>query len=121
MKKKHILYILCLCTLLPLTSCTTSRTSAMDDLRDLRNEIRDNGIDYTLSDWNKAANKYGKIQNKLAKHSYSNEEQREIGVLKGECMSYFAKSITTNVAGKMSNVGSQLKGLLEGLKRGWYE
>lgn len=119
--KKNILYILCFITLFAATSCTTSRTAAIDDLRDLRNEIRDNGTDYTLHDWNKAANKYGKIQNKLARHTYSNREQEEIGELKGECMSYFAKSVATNFAGSMSRVGSHLKGLLEGLKKGWYE
>lgn len=119
--KKNILYILCLCAFLVTTSCSTSRTAAIDDLRELRNDIRDNGTDYTLHDWNKAANKYGKIQNKLARHSYSNYEQQEIGELKGECMSYFARSVATNVAGKMSKVGSHLRGILEGLKKGWNE
>ncbi len=121
MRKSTITLLLCLCALCMLPSCQSSRMAAVEDLRDLRNDIRDEGIDYGILDWRHAIKKYKKIEKRLAKHNYTDEEQKEIGELKGECYSYFAKSVAGNVAGKVANVSNQLKGIVDGMKKAWNE
>lgn len=113
--KKITLILISALTLL-LSSCST-RTSALADLRSLTNDIRTYGAEYTLSDWKKVKHEYDKIQDRLLRYDYTPSERQEIGDLKGQCVKYFAKGIVTNAAGQIIGVSSEIKGILEGLKK----
>jgi len=114
MKKAFIISISALALLL--SSCST-RTSAISDLRALTSDIRNYGADYTISDWKKVKNEYDKIQDRLSRYDYSAAEREEIGDLKGQCVKYFAKGIVTNAAGQIIGISSEIKGILNGLKK----
>ena len=115
MMKKYIT-ILVMALVLGFSSCST-KGSAISDLRNLRNDIVDNGYRYEIDDWRDAANRYKKIDEKLKKHAndYTYEESREIGKLKGECVAGFANGVKQNVGDKANN----LRGFIEGLVGGF--
>lgn len=114
MKKTIILTISALTLLL--SSCST-RQSAIADLRSLTSDIRTYGAEYTIRDWTKVKNEFEKIQGRLLKYDYTPAERAEIGELKGQCVKYFAQGVVTNAAGKIIGISSEIKGILEGLKK----
>lgn len=113
--KKFILIPLAALAML-VSSCST-KTSAISDLRSLAYDIRDYGSEYTLSDWKKVKSEYDKIDSRLRQYDYSPAQREEIGELKGQCLKYFAKGLVTNAAGQIIGISSEIKGILEGLKK----
>lgn len=99
-----------------LASCSP-RTSALNDLRSLTNDIRNYGAEYTVKDWTKVKNEFDKINERLAHYDYTPAQREEIGDLKGQCVKYFAKGVVTNAAGKIIGISSEIKGILQGLKK----
>lgn len=113
--KKYILPLVAI-FLLTLSSCST-RTSAISDLRSLTYDIRSYGSEYTLGDWKRVKNEYDKITDRMSRYEYTPAQREEIGELKGQCLKYFAKGIVTNAAGQIIGISSEIKGILEGLKK----
>lgn len=115
MKTKLLLVIACVG--LVFTSCST-KTSAINDLRSLQRNIEMKGETYTVEDWEKAKDKFEKINKQIEKNidKYTAEEYEEIGRLEGQCVSSFAKSVVSNVKNKVTNAASALKGLIDGIK-----
>lgn len=114
MKKAFLISLSALALLL--SSCSP-RTSAISDLRSLTNDIRNYGSEYTIRDWTKVKNEFEKIQSRIQKYDYTPAERAEIGELKGQCVKYFAKGVITNAAGQIIGISSEIKGILEGLKK----
>lgn len=102
--------------LLMLTSCST-KTSALADLRSLTDDIRLYGAEYTIKDWTKVKNQFEKVSDRLTRYDYTPAERQEIGELKGQCVKYFAQGIITNAAGKVIGISSEIKGILDALKK----
>lgn len=113
--KKLLLISLSALALL-LSSCST-KTSAISDLRSLTNDIRTYGSEYTIRDWTKVKNEFEKIQGRIQKYDYTPAERAEIGELKGQCVKYFAQGVITNAAGQIIGISSEIKGILQGLKK----
>ncbi len=100
-----------------LVSCKSSKQAAMEDLRGLTSEIRQNANDYNFSEWLKQQQKYQKIENRLQKHEYTAEESREIGELKGECLGYFAKGVLGKTTNKVMDAANQIQGIIDGIQK----
>lgn len=102
-----------------LTSCSTSQT-ALGDLRDLSNRIEADGASYGINDWKQTAEKYYKIDKKIANYAaegkYSNEESQEIGRLQSKCIKGFTKGVAENVGTKALNIVNFIKGIIDGAK-----
>lgn len=113
---KKILVISISVLALMLSSCST-KTSALSDLRNLTYDIRNYGSEYTLRDWQKVKNEYDKVSERLSRYDYTPAQREEIGELKGQCVKYFAKGLVTNAAGQVIGISSELKGILEGLRK----
>ena len=114
MKIKNL--ILCSVMGLVLTSCATKQ-SAISQLEDFTYELRDNSRNYDVEDWQKAGKKFLKIRKNVSKHEfdYTAEEKTRIGRLEGECARYMAKGAKEGFFDKLQNIGSEIKGILEGI------
>ena len=109
---KKIYLILTCAACMAFCSCHSSKDAALNDLRKFRTELAQNGDTYTVKDWEKAADKYQKINQKLMKYQYNNSEMEEIGRIHGQC----AQSFTSALANKVTGIGSFLKGLYDSFK-----
>lgn len=114
---KNTLVILSLMACMALASCNTKQ-SAINDLRNFRNEIVQNGSKYSVSDWIKAKERYDKVSEKLDKHrdKFTYEESRQIGQLKGECIATFGKNVIENIGNKALNAKGEIEGIVDGVK-----
>ena len=79
---KHLNYSLLVCAVgaMMLCSCNT-RQAAINNLRSFNTELQAEANFYDLGDWKKAGKRYVRINKKLLKHSYNQEEMAEIGRL----------------------------------------
>lgn len=114
MKIKNL--ILCGAMGLTLASCSTKQ-SAINKLEDFSYELRDHSRYYDVNDWKKAGKKFVSIREKINKHEfdYTPEEKAKIGRLEGECAKYMAKGAKEGVFDKLKDIGSEIKGFLDGL------
>ena len=99
-----------------LASCSTKQ-SAISQLEDFSYELRDHSRYYDTKDWEKAGKRFVNIREKISKHEfdYTAEEKAKIGRLEGECAKYMAKGAKEGVFDKLKNIGSEIKGILEGI------
>lgn len=114
--KKNILLTLVSVMLLFLGSCQ-SNSSRIDELKDLVEEINENGKDYSAEQWKKAEEKFTRILDKI--NSYDNlsqEELEEVAKLQGK----YAAAVFTNsgkaIIEQMEKAGAALDGFLEGIQ-----
>lgn len=118
--KKHITRTFCtivavIAMVAMMQSCAT-KEKALSQLRDLSSEIQYNGVNYTVGEWQNVAEKYWKLNKKVAKYKLTAEESREVGELNGKCLGYFVSGVGANVLGRVGNAAKGINGLLEGLK-----
>ena len=108
--------ILCGALGLAMMSCSTKQ-SAINQLEDFSYELRDHSRYYDADEWEKAGKKFVNIRKKISKHEfdYTPEEKAKIGRLEGECAKYMAKGAKEGVFDKLKDIGSEIKGFLEGL------
>ena len=114
MKIKH--FIICGVMLLTLTACSTKQ-SAINQLEDFSYELRDNSRNYDADDWERAGKKFVKIRKNVNKHEfdYTAEEKTKIGRLEANCVKYMAKGAKDGVFDKLKNIGSEIKGIIQGI------
>ncbi len=96
------------------TSCTTKQ-SALNQMQNLANDIRDNGSYYTVKDWESAVEDFWSIRKKIAKYDYTPAERKQIGELESQCARYMAKGIKDGAVNGIMGVASEIKGILDGL------
>ena len=101
---------------LVMASCSTKQ-SAISQLEDFSYELRDHSRYYNTNDWEKAGKKFVNIREKISKHEfdYTAEEKAKIGRLEGECAKHMVKGAKEGVFDKLKNIGSEIKGILEGI------
>ena len=114
MKIKHI--VICGAMLLAFTACSTKQ-SAINQLEDFSYELRDNSRNYDADDWERAGKKFVKIRKNVNKHEfdYTAEEKTKIGRLEANCVKYMAKGAKDGVFDKLKNIGSEIKGIIQGI------
>lgn len=114
MKVKN--WIICGTLALVMASCSTKQ-SAINDLENFSYELRDHSRYYDSQDWEKAGKKFVKIRKNVNKHEfdYTAEEKAKIGKLEGDCARYMARGAKEGVFDKLKNIGSEIKGILEGI------
>lgn len=116
MNKK--LFFVALMSVALLSSCSTERR-ALHQMRNLTETIETRGDRYEKEDWEKAYEKYKKIDEKIDNSKLTQEQAKEYGELKGRAVAAFAKSKVEKVVngiGKYINQGlGILKGIFEGI------
>ena len=108
--------ILCGVMVLTMTACSTKQ-SALNQLEDFSYELRDHSRDYDIDDWERAGKKFVKIREKINKHEfdYTAAEKSKIGRLEADCVKYMAKGAKDGVFDKLKNIGSEIKGVIQGI------
>ena len=110
MNKSVLSLLLALSIAFDFTSCSTKQ-GAISKLEKFSFELRDNAQYYTLNDWEKAAEDFSKIRKRISRHNYTPDERQRIGELEGKCISYAYQG----VKGRITGLGNELNGILQGL------
>jgi hypothetical protein len=105
MKKILIICMLAIATL-SVQSCATRRTP-INDLASLVNKVEKNGMDYTLTDWDKVIKQCARIESEMQKYDYTAKENEEIGSLKGRLAAIVTKDILTFSIKKTTSLKDQ--------------
>lgn len=113
MKHTIMIFAAALC----LMSCATGKRSALNDMRDLTQEISENAMTYNFKDWQKKQREFHKIDQRMQKHTYTPEEQHEINEMKGECLGYFAKGVLGKATNKITQTANQLQEIVDGIQK----
>jgi len=114
MKIKNLIF--CCVLGVMLMSCATKQ-SAINQLEYFSYELRDNSRNYDVEDWQKAGKKFVKIRKNINKHEldFTAGEKEKIGRLEGNCARYMAKGVKDGFFDKLQNIGSEIKGILDGI------
>jgi crotonobetainyl-CoA:carnitine CoA-transferase CaiB-like acyl-CoA transferase len=108
--------ILCCLWLLPtLISCQSKEERALQDLKELRTEIKEHSAQYTMDDWQKVADDFSALCARLDELELSAAEQKEMNQVKGEIVGYAAQSACQNAAGLLQDVSDQISSFSDGL------
>ena len=113
-KSKMASMVLVMVAMMFLSSCQTKQ-SALTQLENFSYELRDNGEYYNIDDWKKTGYQFQKIRNNLSKHDYTPAERKKIGQLEGQCAGYFATGVKKKVTNGLLGIGSEIKGMIEGI------
>ena len=97
-----------------LTACSTKQ-SAINQLENFSYELRDHSRDYDTDEWERAGKKFVSIRDRIHKHEfdYTASEKTKIGRL--DCVKYMAKGAKDGVFDKLKNIGSEIKGVIQGI------
>ena len=100
-------------------SCN-SKQDAISRLETLYEELQQNGDDYTADDWDAVITEMNDIDNFIKQYQsdYSEEEIKEIGRLKGLCLTQITKYSVHSFKDKLNNVMKEAEGIFEGFTEG---
>lgn len=113
---KKLLSLILLGVLLMCTSCISGKYSAVNQLRNLSDDMVANYSYYDYQDWAKAKAKYERINDRISQYRYTADEKSEIGQLQGTCMGIFAKGAVEGVVDRVTGVVNQVTGIVKGVK-----
>ena len=98
------------------TSCST-KMHAVNQLERFSYELRDHSANYSVREWEEAAERFVEIRKEISKHEldYTPEQKARIGELEGKCAGYMAKGMKQGFFEKVTGVAREIKGILKGL------
>ena len=111
--KTKIITFLFLCSLM-MVACATREERQIKSLQRFTVELKTNSDRYTDEQWQQAINEYEQITESLKVGRYTDEERREIGKLKGQCLAIFAQYAIGAYERELQGATNELEGALEG-------
>ena len=112
MKLKSII-VLILCSLL-LAACATQEERRVKSLQKFTADLQKNSDKYSDEQWQKSIDEYEAITESLQTGRYTDEERREIGKLKGQCLAIYAQYAVGAYQKELEGATNELQGVLEG-------
>lgn len=110
---KKVFILLAVSTMI-LSSCSTERR-ALHQMRNLTETIEARGDYYESEDWERAYDRYKKIDEKIDQSKLTQEQAKEYGELKGRAVAKFAKSKVEKVVDGVAKYINQGIGILKGI------
>lgn len=106
--------LLCIC-IICFTSCH-SKSTPIEDLANLAEDVKANYENYTEQDWESFVEELEFIEQELAEYQdqYTDEEIKEIGRMEGICLGYATKYCVKSIKKDLNSVVKGAEGFLEG-------
>ncbi len=108
---RHI--VLCIFIILCIVSCGGS-SDPISRMEALANELEDNSINYTIDDWELAAEEYEQIVAEAEEWQLSDEELNQLAKLEGKCYAYLVKGATKMAEDEIDKQAELFNSALEG-------
>ncbi len=111
MKAKVLLMTMCIALL---CACTTKDERSLNQFRRFTTNLQQKSSSYTDTDRQKSLDKYEKITEGISNGRYTDEERREIGKLKGQCIAIYAQYPLGIYENELKGATNELEGAIEG-------
>lgn len=109
---KKIAFLLSLFAVALFTSCD-KRQSAINDLENLSEELKENSSDYNSQNWEEANEQYQLLVEKIDQYEYTDEELKEIGRIKARCLKQMTKGAMKQLQDGIHSITKQMEGAIE--------
>lgn len=93
---------------LMLAACNPSQT-AVDDLQKLTERIEQKSDKWSEADWDDAMQYYVELCQTIDRYDYTDEQQNQIGELKGRCKAKFRKHMIKGAEEDLQEAGKELQ------------
>ena len=111
--KTRIFTFLFLCSLI-LVACATREERQIKSLQRFTVELKTNSDRYTDEQWQQSISEFERITESLKTGRYTDEERREIGKLKGQCLAVYAQYALGAYERELKGATEELQGAFEG-------
>lgn len=113
-QKRNLLLIITTFFLMFIIISCNHAESAVDDLKELIEDIEQNSDNYTKDEWDEKILLYSQMEEELLKYKYTDEELKEIGRLKGKYLGLLTKSNIDDLNEKINDFSKKVEGGIEG-------
>lgn len=113
MKTKLTIFLLAMAFVL--TACSTEEERQMRNLQQFTTDLQTNCRQYSDEDWECALQEYEQITADMETCRFTDEERREIGKLKGKCLTLFSKYAMEAYKRDLIGTAKELEGTVEGV------
>lgn len=110
---KAKLLVLLLCSVL-LCACQTAEQRNILKLQKFTTTLQQNAPTYTDTDWDASFQEYELLVAEIEEGHYTDEQLREIGRLKGQCVAIYSKSALKLFKDGLKDTINELEGAIEG-------
>ena len=110
---KAKLFLLLLCTIF-LSACKTPEQCNIAKLQNFTTTLQQEAHTYTDADWSASIDEYELLIEEMSDGRYTDEERREIGRLKGQCVAIYSKSALQIFKNDLRDAVNEFEGALEG-------
>ena len=111
---KHNIILTLLIAVCVLLSCSTQEQRQVRSLQRFTTELQRNSERYTDEQWQQSINEFEVITEKLKIGRYTDEERREIGKLKGQCLAIYTQYAIGSYERELKGATEELQGAFEG-------
>ena len=116
---KNIFMMLCCFLALLLAGCSASpKDVAVDRLRKLFTDAKENSKHYTDDQWLNYLDEYQQVDSLLSLYVFTEEEMAEISPMKGLCAAYAMKARSVKDSHKLDNALNESRGVFKGYDSG---
>lgn len=109
---KRIYFFIMLVMSIAFTSCD-KKQSAINDLENFSEELKENSSDYSSQDWEEANEQYRLLVEQIDQYEYTDEELKEIGKLKARCLKQMTKGAMKQFQDGIHSITKQMEGAIE--------
>lgn len=109
---KRIYFFIMLVMSIAFTSCD-KKQSAINDLENFSEELKENSSDYSSQDWEEANEQYQLLVEQIEQYEYTDEELKEIGKLKARCLKQMTKGAMKQFQDGIHSITKQMEGAIE--------
>ena len=112
MKRIYFYFFIMLVMSIAFTSCD-KKQSAINDLENFSEELKENSSDYSSQDWEEANEQYRLLVEQIDQYEYTDEELKEIGKLKARCLKQMTKGAMKQFQDGIHSITKQMEGAIE--------
>ncbi len=109
---KRIYFFIMLVMSIAFTSCD-KKQSAINDLENFSEELKEYSSDYSSQDWEEANEQYRLLVEQIDQYEYTDEELKEIGKIKARCLKQMTKGAMKQFQDGIHSITKQMEGAIE--------
>lgn len=114
-------FLLLVAVVFVLSGCSDPKTDAVDQLRDLYEDMSSNSEYYTADEWEAVLMLYAQNDSIINSYEFTVEELQEINDLRGRCAAYLLKGAARGVGKEIDKAingfGSFMNGLMDEMNK----